>query len=169
MGEVRGISEREFSFSISKLSQMFGMARETVAARLKAAGVKADGQRGGFPIYRIRDAAPALVGMSEPDAPVQDPASMRPVDMRAYYQGQNERLLFEQAQGQLIPIGEVRHQFAQIAKVCSRHWRTLADVIERDTKCSPELVVAIDKRAKLVLNELADLIESDDDELRDSA
>jgi predicted metal-dependent RNase len=44
-----------------------------------------------------------------------------------------------------------------------------SDVIERDTKCSPDLVAAIDKRAKLVLNELADLIESDDDELRDSA
>lgn len=169
MGEVKGIGDREFSFSINKLAQAFGMARETVTARLKEAGIKADGNRAGYPIYRLRDAAPALVGMSEPDEPMQDPAQMRPVDMRAYYQGQNERLLFEQAQGQLIPIGEVRHQYSQIAKVNSRHWRTLADVIERDTKCSPELSAAIDRRAKMVLNELADLIESDDDELRDSA
>lgn len=169
MGEVKGIGDREFSYSINKLAQAFGMARETVTSRLKEAGVKSDGSRGGYPIYRLRDAAPALVGMSEPDAPVQDPASMRPVDMRAYYQGQNERLLFEQAQGQLIPIGEVRHQFAQIAKVNSRHWRTLADEIERDTRCAPALVAAIDTHAKKVLDELADLIESDDDELRDSA
>ena len=50
-----------FSWSLNQLSREFGIARETVGKRLSDADVKPSGLRRGHPVYRVGDAASAIL------------------------------------------------------------------------------------------------------------
>lgn len=147
------------------------MARETIGKRLTDAGVKPAAQRGGFPVYRLRDACPAILATySGEDGAVVDPARMKPGDRRAWYQSENERLKFEVETAQLILASEVQSEMATVAKVVVRFLETLPDTTERDTRCGPEVIEYLAKKVREVRAEIAAQLRADDeDDVRLSA
>lgn len=49
-----------FSWNVSTIAQALGLHRNTVTKRLKRAGVKPAGHVHNSPVYRLRDAMPAI-------------------------------------------------------------------------------------------------------------
>ncbi|WP_230577950.1 MULTISPECIES: DUF1441 family protein [Xanthomonas] len=111
---------RDFSpgWSIARLADEFGMDRRTAAKRLREAGVPPSGKRGTNDIYRLADAAPALVSPSGASGSEQvlDPRDLPPMERRAYYQSENERLKVETTTGLLVPAAEVEADYAELVQ-----------------------------------------------------
>lgn len=143
----------QLSWSINRLAREFGMARETVTKRLADASVRPCGNKAGHPVYRLADVAPLLV-VASPLGEF-DPMTLRPTDRRAWYQSENERLKFEQETGNLILAAEVHHEMAAIAKIVVRELETLPDRVERDLRCSPEVVEYLQAEVRGVRSEIA--------------
>lgn len=149
MGEV--IEKTDYlRFSISRLAAEFGMSRETVAGRIAQAGVQPDGKRKGYPVYRLRDAAPVLVGSTlatvGPDGAI-DPEDMDPLSRRHWYAGCKDRadaqlkeIALREREGELIPSADIRYGVAAALKALTLTLRTLPDVGERDAVLDPRQV-----------------------------
>lgn len=136
MGEVSEI--RDNRLSVSQIADEFGMARATVAKRIEAFGIRPEGKRLGYPVYRLRDIV-RIAGDAEPGEE-NDPMRMRPTDRRAWFQSENERMKMEAEQGRLIPAGEVEADRAAVAKIVVRAFDTFPDRLERDLRVPPEVV-----------------------------
>lgn len=68
---------------------------------------------------------------------------MSPYDRKAWYQSENERLKFEKAERQLLPIDEVAREFATLVKTVSMVLETLSDILERDCALTPTEVSSV--------------------------
>jgi len=141
MGEVLEAHDRIVRLSIARLAEEFGMARETVSKRLAQANVSADGKRNGYPVYRLRDACPAIlqpVGLGE-DGEI-DPRKLPPQDRNAWFASELRRLETELKTGQLVPAAELESSLADNAKTLVQFLETLPDQLERDVNLSPEQI-----------------------------
>lgn len=139
--DVPSLEDRQLSLSIRRLSDEFGIARETISKRLRESNVQSCGERNGFPVYRLRDACPAiLTGAVYDEAGVLDPKTLPPDKRNAWYQSENRRLEFEMSAKQLIPAAEHEANLADMAKNLVQFLVTLPDVLERDANLSPEQV-----------------------------
>lgn len=172
MGAVIETADGLVRLSIARLAAEFGMARETVSKRLAQANVQPDGKRAGYPVYRLRDACPALIdsaGYAGGEEGI-DPSKMKPSDRRAWYQSENERLKFEQETGQLILAAEVHAEFSAAAKIVVRELETLPDRAERDLRCGAEVVEYLQTEVRNIRTEIAKhMAEDDEDDARLSA
>ncbi len=123
------------AWSINRISQCFGMSRDTVTRRLRDAGVPASGKRVGHPIYALRDVAPALFAQSsigEGDDGHLDPGQMMPKDRKDWFDSELKRIKYEQEIGQLMDADEVAKGVASVFKKIALSLDTIVDVIERD-------------------------------------
>lgn len=146
--------------SISNLAGEMGMARETVSKRLVEAGVRPSGKRRGYPVYRLRDALPALTGTGE----TQDPDELDPFKRRAFYQGELEKMKVAHERGELIPRIEVEREQARILGAVAHFFDTLPDVIERDVGATPAQLEAIEDAADQIRESLySELMAEDED------
>lgn len=93
---------RGLCFSISRLAEGLGMARETVSKRFREAGVPSSGVRNGYPVYSLRDALPVLFPSGIVDG-VLDPKTLPPVERSAWFQSELKRLDVEARARELIP------------------------------------------------------------------
>lgn len=163
MGEVIRPEEHKLRLSISRLAAEFGMARETVSKRLRLAGVQPDGKRDGYPVYRLRDVAPALVdaGAVGADGEV-DPDRMPPAERRAWFQSERERMDMEVRARALIPAQEHERDVARILGKLCQFCDTLPDVLERDESLAPHQVDRVQKLVDALREDLyADLVEDE--------
>lgn len=151
MGDVSEI--RDNRLSVSQIADEFGMARATVAKRIEALGIRPEGKRLGYPVYRMRDIV-RISGDAEPGNE-NDPLRMRPTDRRAWFQSENERLKFEQEQGLLIPAGEVEAEMSEIAKVVARALATMPDRMERDLRLPPVAIEYVAEQCRAIRAEIA--------------
>lgn len=141
MGEVK---EFRAGWSIARLAEEFGRDRKTVSARIRQAGVAPIGKRNGYEVYRMVDVAPLLVEPSELlEYGSLDPRDLPPIERRAYYQSENERLKVESTTGQLVPAAEVEADMARLVKQVTQTLETLPDVLERDCALSREQVTRV--------------------------
>lgn len=150
-----------FTVSISTLATEFGMDRKTVARRLDASGITPADQVRGYPVYRLRDAVKAIFGLSlerripEPDeGSAMDPTRLPPMERRAWYQSENERLEVERKKGQLVPASTVEAEFAVLIKGMVQRLDTLADVLERDAALTPAQVEIVQRTVDSVREEM---------------
>ena len=96
------IHEFTKGWSVARLADEFGMDRRTASKRLKEAGVPPLTKRAGHDVHRLADAAPALVNPGAAAFGVEgvvDPRDLPPMERRAYYQSENERLKVESTIG----------------------------------------------------------------------
>lgn len=161
---------RDFSpgWSVARLADEFGMDRRTAAKRLRDVGVAPFGKRAGHDVYRLADAAIALVqvpGVVGADG-VVDPRDLPPMERRAFYQSENERLKVETTTGQLVPAAEVEADYAELVKKVVQFFDTLPDVLERKAGLTPEQVVKVQDACDGVRQTMFEAIT---DDLRDSA
>jgi hypothetical protein len=149
--------------SLSALAREFGIARETVAKRLAAAGVQPDGERKGWPVYRVAPAARALVPAEAPvwgGGRVEDPDRLVPTDRKAWYQSEKDRLVVEREQGLLVPVEAVREQVAGVVKTTTLMLETLPDLLERDCRLPPEAVERMERQIDRVRADWAERLEA---------
>lgn len=119
------------------------MDRRTVAKRIRDSGIPPAGTRNGYDVYQLARVAPALLGFIAADATVVDPRDLPPIERRAYYQSENERLEAEQTLGLLVPAAEVEADYADLVKTVVQFMETLPDVLERDCSLAPENVMRV--------------------------
>lgn len=138
--------ERLRLVSISRVAELLRMDRATVAARLANANVKPAGMRDGYPVYDGRQAIEAALGPvlgSDPDT--TDPKKLKPMERRAWYQSERERLALETDAKQLIPAAEVHEQMAEMARTFVQFLDTLPDVLERLVHMRPDQIEEMHK------------------------
>lgn len=144
MGEVLEQNDRYVRLSIARLAEEFGMARETVSKRLAQASVPSDGLRNGYPVYRLRDACPALMsGAGFDEQGMRDPKTMPPDQRNYWYQSESKRIDVETRAGLLIPASEHEADLAVMVKDLAQFLETLPDQLERDVALTPEQVQAL--------------------------
>ncbi len=98
---------------------------------------------------------------------VVDPRDLPPMERRAYYQSENERLKVESTIGQLVPAAEVEADYAELVKKVVQFFDTLPDVLERKAGLTPEQVVKVQDECDRVRQSMYEGIT--DDDVRDSA
>jgi hypothetical protein len=118
------------NLSIRQLAEETGFDRDTVSKKLTESGVRPSGKRGGHPVYRLRDALPALY-VTGPDGR-QDPEKMDPFRRKAHYQAEHELLSLARERGELVPRMEVEQEQARVLKILVQALDTLPDLLERD-------------------------------------
>jgi hypothetical protein len=170
MGEVVSADDLKIRLSISRLATEFGMARETVSKRLKAAGIKPDGKRDGYPVYRLRDAAPALIDAAPTDEDGDiDPDKLPPEKRRAWFQSERERMELESKAGKLVPALEHERDIARVLNVVVQMFETLPDVLERDESLAPHQVQRLQEILDAKRQELYEQLAGDEEDVRLSA
>lgn len=141
MAEINRI-EDAYSWNITRLAEAFGLHRETVRKRLNAAGVIPSGFRNGVNVYSLKQAGPAIFadvvlgGESDPD-------SLSPMEMRAWYQAQNERVKLDKELRRLVPAEEAHREMSVIAKAVTTTLESLPDILERDCGIDADSVARV--------------------------
>lgn len=157
------------SLSVRRLSEVFEMARETVSKRLSEHGIEPCGRRHGHPVFKLKDAAAALLGtLVTDDEGNQDPRKLRPDLRNSWFQSELRRLDVEMQCGQLIPAAEHESDLSEMVKSIVQFCDTLPDQLERDCALSPEQVEsmheAIDRQRQAFYEKIVQ-----DEGLRESA
>ena len=144
-GEV--VSQEDwFNWSLNQFAREFGIARETVQSRLRAAGVNPSGERRGFPVYSVSAAARAILMPDTSANGMNDPAKMSPKERADWYRSENERLKFERESGLAVGSADSREQMATIAKMGLQVLETLPDILERDHYLDHKIISSIEER-----------------------
>lgn len=166
MGDVR---EFQPGWSIARLADEFGIDRRTAAKRIREAGIPPIGKRSGNDVYRLADVAPALVERlpAVGEDGVVDPRNLPPMERRAYYQSENERLKAETTIGMLVPAAEVEADYAELVKKVVQFFDTLPDVLERKANLTPDQVIKVQEQCDRVRQSMYEVITQD--AVRDSA
>lgn len=147
-----------YLFNISNLAEAFGFGRDTVRKRLKAVNVQPAGRDGNADLYLLSDVGPALFGVSGSTADTADPNRLKPMDRKAWYQSENERLKFEVETGQLVPVDDVRKQMANLAKPMIAELEILPDILERDCGLLPDAVRMVQDKVDDLRNSIAEAV-----------
>lgn len=154
-------------FSISRLAELFGHTRETVAKKLKEGGAAPSDKRAGYAVYRIKDVALFTGGMvAVEQTPFEscDPDKLPPKERDAWYSSENRRIAFEKSQKLLLDKNETAKEIAETLKKVALTFDTLADVLERDVGLTPEQVEKVNSIADNIRGELANSLISNNHE-----
>jgi len=150
-----------YSWSLSQLSREFGVARETVGSRIRAAGIQPSCQKRGHPAYRVSEVAQAiLVPVSLSDGDIHDPGLMVPKERSDWYKSENERIKFEKDTGVLTSVEECREQMGEIAKMGLQILETLPDMLERDFELAPEIIEGVELKVDALRLTWAEALEA---------
>ncbi len=96
--------------SVSQLAKLFGLDNRSVAEKLQ--GVEPSGQRAGFPVFAIKDAARRLAPLDEAEVETRlrrmNPADLPKMLSKELWAGMMSRRRYEQAVGDLWSTEEVK-------------------------------------------------------------
>ncbi|MFG6072068.1 DUF1441 family protein [Enterobacter ludwigii] len=132
--------------NVSQLAELVGMNRNLVTRRLHELELVA-GNGENLKVYEL---GPALQALLTPS--VKENGEMSPQDRKAWYQSENERLRFEAASRELLPVDEVAREYASLAKAVVMVLETLPDILERDCALTPTAVT----RVQEIIDDLRD-------------
>ena len=150
-----------FNWSLNQLAREFGVARETVQARIRAANLNPSGERRGHPVYSVSGAAKAiLLPTVSSGGNLNDPSTMSPKERADWYKSENDRLKFERESGMSISSYEAREQLAFLAKTGLQILETLPDILERDFNLAPEILNGVEERIAVLRDQWAEILES---------
>ncbi len=149
-------------FSLTQLSIAFGPARETIGKRIRAAGIRPQGKRGGHDVYHIGMAGRAILDAEKPTyEKITDPDALHPKDRLDWYKGQNEKIKFEREVQQVIPREDVSKEFAHVVKSCVRTIETLPDILEMKCNLAPDVLEVIELECDNARDELSRHLEDE--------
>lgn len=151
---------RGVHLSIRAFSEETGVHRDTIGKRIDDAGLKPSGDRGGHPVYRLKDLLTAVNGGVDGH---QDPDELEPFKRKAYYQAEREKLQLQTERGELIPRIETEREQARIITVLVQAMDTLPDILERDCGATPSQLEKIEKICDHVREQIyGDLTQNED-------
>ncbi len=149
--------------SVRAFAEETGQDRETLAARVRTANIQPSGQRGGRPVYRLRDLLRAAYVTTD-DGEI-DPDKLRPFERHAHYKAEREKLNLQVERGELLPSLHVEQRYAAMFKTVAEVFDTLPDVLERDCGATALLLAKIESRLDAAREALySRLIETPDDD-----
>ena len=157
-GEVVAQSEW-FSWSLNQFAREFGIARETVQSRLRAANVAPTGEKRGFPVYSVSAAARAILLPESSTPGLNDPDRMSPKERSDWFRSENERLKYEKDSGLAVGSDESREQMALIAKIGLQVLETLPDILERDYNLDADIISGVEARIDTIREQWAQAVE----------
>ncbi|HDT6027815.1 MULTISPECIES: DUF1441 family protein [Enterobacter cloacae complex] len=142
--------------NISQLADLVGMNRNLVARRLRDLEL-IGGNGENLKLYELGSALQELLTPS-----MKENGEMSPQDRKAWYQSENERLKFEEAERQLLPVDEVVREYAALAKAVVMVLETLPDILERDCALTPAAVSRVQSIIDDLRDEMARKVEESD-------
>lgn len=133
--------------SMSQLSKLFGMDMRDISKKMN--NVPPCGERRGFPIWKVKDAARVLVKPEISDHDIIDhisgmnfkelPAALN----KEVWNGLRARLKFEQEQGVLWPTDRVLKAFNAFMQIVRMNYLLLPDRVDRADPLTPKQREAI--------------------------
>jgi len=161
MSAVVVTQDEYFSWSLNQLSREFGIARETVGSRLRNAHINPSGERRGHPVYRVGDAAAAILTPPKSDGSrVNDPEIMPPKERSDWYRSENDRVKFEKETGVTASVEDCRMEMAEIVKMGLQVIETLPDILERDFQLPSDVISSVELRLDALRETWAIALES---------
>ncbi|HEI2627729.1 TPA: DUF1441 family protein [Escherichia coli] len=142
--------------NVSQLADLVGMNRNLVSRRLRELEL-VGGNGENLKLYEL---GPALQALLTPS--MKENGEMSPQDRKAWYQSENERLKFEAASRELLPVEEVAREYASLAKAVVMVLETLPDILERDCALQPSAVMRVQKTIDDLRDEMARKIAESD-------
>ncbi len=91
---------------------------------------------------------------------MENPEDLPPLERRAWYQSERERVHLEREQEHLVPAEEVREQLALVIKITNQFLDTLPDVLERDCRLPTDAIAVLEKRLSLARSDWAERLEA---------
>lgn len=137
----------DLKLNINQIAELVGMHRQTVSQRV-AGLTPAIGSNSKLKLYALSD----LIKIGLAEKMTGDVDSLSPVERRAFWQAENEKLKYERETGELIPAYEVAQEMSYQAKAVVQSLETLPDILERDCGLSPSALV----RVQQVIDDLRD-------------
>lgn len=162
MAEITNLNEA-YHWNLTRISEAFGLHRDTVRKRLKEAGVSPASKRGNADLYALDKVGPALFGGSTtPGTKLEyTPEELWPKDRKEWFQSENERLKFQENIGELIPVHEHRESLLKTIKATVSFFESLSDKMERRRSFTPdqleELDTATDEFRLILHNQLLEM------------
>jgi hypothetical protein len=153
------------NLSISTLAAELGQTRDTVRKRLIDADVQPSGKRGGYPVYRLKNALPTLLGGGSN----VDPDLLDPYKRKAYYQGEHEKLKLQVERRELITRIETEQEMAAMLKTVAEFYDVLLDTLERDCALSPATLLRVEAALDRSREELYLRLAAEDDDAGSAA
>lgn len=148
-----------------QVAALFEVSRDTVSRRLR--DVRQSGERSGFPVYHMRDVAPAMCGdgrqavSSDDDF---DPLKLPPKDRDHWYASEQKRVKLEADLRGLVSAEEVDRVLAAAFKSLSGSLDMLPDVLERECGLSvfavQQCIKAIDGARQALYDQLLELCDT---------
>ncbi|HIF5575278.1 DUF1441 family protein [Pasteurella multocida] len=137
----------DIKLNINQIAELVGMHRQTVSQRV-AGLTPTTGSNQKLKLYLLSDLIRA--GLSEKMS--ADVDSLSPLERRAFWQAENEKLKYERETGELIPAFEVAQEMSALAKAIVQTLETLPDILERDAGLPPNALV----RVQQIIDDLRD-------------
>ena len=146
--------------SISTLANEFEMSRRTVTLRLQEHGVESDDRVRGYPVYRLRDAVPAILAKRHTGSPtaVDD---MSPKEKLDHWKAKREKLKYGEEEGRMMQAEDVRVEMAFLVKTVVQAMETLPDILERDCGLDAPTVARVEAEVDSLREVLARRLEED--------
>ena len=120
--------------SVSNLAVLFGVDHKTLGGKIR--DVAPCGTRAGFPIYKVKEVAPYLTrpkGDMEEYIRRMNPRDIPPILQKEFWNGQNARLKYEEAEADVWPTEQVVEYFGSALQAIRMALLTMTDNIERES------------------------------------
>lgn len=145
MSNVTNIADA-FNWNVTRISEAFGLSRDTVRKRLREAGVVPADKRGNAPVYRLSEVGPALFANEVTKvAGGYTPDELGPKDRKEWYQSENERLKFQREVGDLVTRGDYRDDLVKTLKIVASFFDSLPDKMERRRSFTVEQLAELER------------------------
>ena len=130
-----------YAWNLTRISEAFGMSRDTVRKRLREANVQPKLIKRNSPLYSLCDVGPALFSSEHSVGAFggyESPDEMPAMERKAWFQSENERIKFQRDQGTLVPDDEVAREMSILIKSVINPLDGITDTLERKADLSPK-------------------------------
>ena len=148
----------DLKLNINQIAELVGMHRQTVSQRV-AGLTPAIGSNSKLKLYALSD----LIKIGLAEKMTGDVDSLSPVERRAFWQAENERLKYERDTGELIPSYEVSQEMSAMAKAVVQTLETLPDILERDCGLLTSAVIRLQQEIDDLRDQLSVHVQNFDD------
>lgn len=148
----------DLKLNINQIAELVGMHRQTISQRV-AGLTPAIGSNSKLKLYAISD----LIKIGLAEKMTADVDSLSPVERRAFWQAENERLKYERDTGELVPAFEVAQEMSFLAKAVVQSLDTLPDILERDCGLTPSQLTRVIQVIDDVKSQMSSHIQAGDD------
>jgi hypothetical protein len=116
---------RGLLLSVRQLGAELPFDRDTIASRLKGAGIRPRATRSGHPVYRLRDVLQALYAPSA----TTDPELLHAFARHAYYKGEREKMTVQDERATLVDAREFERTLEVVVRLTSAVLEKVPDAL----------------------------------------